>query len=191
MRKIWLVGALGGLLMLTAESASAGISRESDGKFMFKSMQFHAQDGVFLGSITGAWSAQYVTAIGRYGGGDTADGRRTAKRRAVQKTDDCMKAFYSFGLLGNDGIPWNRYCGRSGYSEVIDPDITLISRWWAYYTMENVTQFVFCDRARQLAQQFAKTGPVTVTGVVDAFSDAAGTEEDYTANLGTDVALCY
>jgi hypothetical protein len=190
-KKTWLVGALGALLMLTAGSASAGISRESIGKFSFKNTQFHAQDGTFLGSINDPWSFHYVTAIGRYGGGDTASGRRTAKVRAAQKTYDCMSAFYSYGLLGNNGVPWNKYCGRSGYSEVIDPDITLISNWWAYYTIENVAHYMFCDRARQLAQQFAKTGPVTVTGAVDAFSDTAGTEEDHRVNLGTQVALCY
>jgi len=189
-KKIWLLGVLGAM-MLSAGSASASISRESDGKFEFTSTVFRAEDGTFLGSINEALAFHYVTAIGRYGGGDTTAGRLTAKARATQKTYNCMVSFYSFGLLGNGGVPWNKYCGRSGYSTVIDADITLIPDWWAYFTIEDVVSHGYCDRARQLAQQFSKTGPVTVTGSVAAFSDAAGTEADDRTNLGTQVTLCY
>jgi hypothetical protein len=191
MKKIWLAGVLGALAMTTAGGASAAISRTSDGKFVVKNTNFHAQDGTFLGSVSTPLSFRYVTAIGRYGGGDTAAGRRTAKARATQKTYNCTAAFFAFGLLGNNGEPWNRNCGRSGYSQIIDPDITLISDWWAYYTIDQVSGFLVCDRARQLAQQFSKTGPVTATGAVDSFNDAAGTEEDWTVGLGTHVTLCY
>jgi hypothetical protein len=189
-KKTWLLGALGAL-MLTAGSASASISRESNGSFEFKSAVFRAEDGTFLGSIDNTLSTPYVSAIGRYGGGDTASGRLTAKARANQKTYNCMVSLYAFGLLGNGGTPWNTYCGRSGYSTVIDPDITLISNWWAYYTIQDVASHGYCDRARQLAQQFGKVGPVTVTGSVAAFSDASGTEADSRTNLGTHVTLCY
>jgi len=190
MNKTWLLGVLGAL-MLTAGSASASISRESDGKFQFKDAVFRAEDGTYLGTINDTWPFHYLTAIGRYGGGDTSSGRLTAKWRAVQKTYDCMGAFFAYGLLGNGGSSWNKLCGRSSYSTVTDPDITLISNWWAYYTIDNIGSYMYCDRARQLAQQFGKTGPVTVTGSVTAFSDAAGTEADEYANLGTQVTLCY
>jgi hypothetical protein len=191
MTKILLAGVLGALAMVTAGSASAGISRTSDGKFVAKDTVFYAQDGTFLGSISTPWTFHYVTAIGRYGGGDTAAGRLKAKNRATRKTYDCTAAFFAFGLLGNNGEQWNRYCGRSNYNEVTDPDITLISDWWAYYTIDQVTGYLFCGRAQQLAQQFSKTGPVTVTGAVESLNDAAGTEADWRVPLGTHVTLCY
>lgn len=187
----WLAGAVAAMTMFAAGGASAGISRTAQGIFYLKNTQFVAEDGTFLGSIVDPWPFAYVTAIGRYGGGNTASGRLTAKYRAAQKTYDCMGALYAFGLLGNGGTSWNRYCGRQDYTTVIDPDITLRSNWWAYYTISDVSAGMFCDRARQLAQQFGKTGPVFMSGEVEAFSDNAGTEADRRDFLGNHVTLCW
>jgi hypothetical protein len=191
MKNRWLAGALGAMTMLAAGGAAADISRTAEGSFLFENARFIAEDGTFLGSTTVPIGFYYVTAIGRYGGGDTASGRRTAKARAAQKTRDCMIALYGFGLLGNGGIEWNAKCGRRDYVTVTDPDITLRSNWWAFYTIADVAGKLYCDRARQLAQQFGKTGPVTVSGDVEAFSDNAGTEVDWYDVLGSYVNLCY
>jgi hypothetical protein len=191
MKNRWMAAAVGAMMMLGAGGASAAISRTAEGFLLFKNAQFIAEDGTFLGSVTVPYAFSYLTAIGRYGGGDTASGRLTAKARAAQKTADCMTSFYGFGLTGNGGIPWNKYCGRQDYVTIIDPDITLRSNWWAYYTIADVSSYLYCDRARQLAQQFSKFGPVTVSGTVEGFSDNAGTEMDRYKALGSHVYVCY
>ncbi len=190
--KKWLVWGIGLALFAAGSSAAASVTRSATGRYVFTSTTIRGASGQVLRQIAPdpmlRYTFPYVTAIGRYGGRYSASGRKKAKSRAVTKVLECTSAMFAWGLLSSG---WRENCGRAEYSTVTDPDMTLIDDWYAYYYFENIAQQYWCPSAVQVAQQAGETGPVTITGDVSLWGDAAGTESDRLMEVGSYTAICY
>lgn len=194
--KSWLGLAAVSALLLGAGSSEASVSRDANGKYVWQSTTITDGSGKVLRVIGNAtdiqYSWRYVWATGRYGGGDNADGRMTAKKRAISKAYKCASAFYSHGLF--DTIPngggsyWSLYCGIAP----TDTDIHVMDNATAYFGFESIVRAQWCATARQIAGQHGIAGPVYLSGGVRLFGDASGTEADIIESLGSyNGVACY
>lgn len=194
-RKHWLtmVGMATGLLC--AASAYASISRDADGVYVWEKTTITDANGRVLKVIgddpTIRYTWNYVNTTGRYGGGDTASGRLTAKARAIALAAGCNAAFYTYGLFTTmqaGGSYWSKYCGVAP----TNPDIRVMSNATAYFVFEDLTRAKWCSVARSAAATWNVSGPVYVSGNVRFFGDASGTEADEWRTLGSYAGVaCY
>jgi len=194
-KKLWLglVGAAIGVF--SAATAFASISRDATGWYVWKKTTFTDGSGRVLrvidsGSVLQfAWD--YVDATGRYGGGDTASGRQLAKSRAIGKAISCAAVFFTHGLFDTraaGGSYWSYYCGIAP----TDPDIRVMANATAYFGFEDIARAQWCSTARSLAGQYGVSGPVYISGDVNLFGDASGTESDVVQSMGSFNSLaCY
>ncbi len=183
-------------LTLCAASAEASVTRDANGTYLWQSTTVKSANGTVLRVIGNATDFQYgwpyVSATGRYGGGDTADGRMTAKNRAISKATLCASAFYAHGLFEtrpvSGGSYWSYYCGIAP----TDTDIRVMATATAYFGFEDIVRAQWCPTARQIAAQNNQSGPVYLSGTVRLWGDASGTEADTVKVLGSYNALaCY
>lgn len=186
-KQIWfgLLAVLG--VATSAVSADASVARDSTGKFVWSRTTVSTENGTVLQvygddpNINYVWS--YVDATGRYGGGDTADGRMTAKRRANGKVVGCTSAFHTYGLFTTNkgGSIWSQNCGIAPE----DKDIRVMADATAYFAMADMTRRAWCEVARGIASQRGVTGPVYLSGDIKVKADASGTEADEVRFLGS------
>ncbi|MEN9580514.1 MAG: hypothetical protein RJA70_3523 [Pseudomonadota bacterium] len=161
-----------------SSAASAGITRYSEGKFVWNSVTIVTESGAHLQSIAPdatTMYTHYVTARGYHGGRDNAANRIEAKNRANAKAISCLLTFFSFATTDERYQP---NCNVGG-------DVWVNSAYSLDANFSAFAQGRWCSAGRQAASARGIAGPVYLNISVGLWADAAGTEADNRQDAGS------
>jgi hypothetical protein len=168
--------ALSGTFLI-AGAADASVTRYSDGKYIWSSIEITDGTGRHLQTINPSSTTMYTyyaTARGYYGGSDTASHRILAKERANAKAHECLLTFFIEGMSPNFWTRCNAY-----------PDVWYNVAYDYDTTFPTFAQGRWCADARRTADALGVSGPVYLHPTVGFWGDAAGTEADEQLSLGS------